>query len=270
MFSTFDFFSDSNWKKIGRVSKTTFVQGNSLSKTIFYGFLCLVFFKTLSGNIRTLSSKTFPQIVKKLCTFLWEDRDVYFYKVEIRFFFLVHFFQTSIPVFPESWPFLSGSVNEAAFIFFHRRFSSVERSSSIFFSSFRLFFAILTGKRTDFWPNFFNRLSKRLSYFPEEKCEVYIFSILKEIKSIFFNLLGVWSIFFQKPAKVFSGALSKLSFWVHRKVSPPKVFFWKKIVSFYMFSDVWARKDRSYGHTFWPGLQNCCFPAQMKFNVYFF
>ena len=223
------------------------------------------FFKTLSGNLLTLSSKTFPQIVKNLCTFLWKDRDVYFYKFEIRFFFSCIFFRLQSKFSRNPGLFFRAALTKQHWILSQEVFFG-RRIFFIFFK-FSLVFAILNGKRTDFWPNFFNRLSKRLWCFPEEKCEVSIFfHFWKKLGHFSFNLFGVWSMFFfSKTRQSFLESLVKAAFLSPRKIFSAKSFFWKKIVSFYLFSDIWAQKDRSKGHTFRAGTQNCCFPAQMNF-----
>ena len=154
----FWFFSDSNWKKIGRLSKTTFFQGNSLSKTIFYGFLCLVFLKLWAETFVPWARELFRRLSKIFVLFYGRIATFTFIKLKYVSFFSCIFFQTSIPVFPESWPFLSGSVNEAAFIFFHRRFSSVERSSSIFFFKFSIVFRNFDRKKNGFLAEFFQQV----------------------------------------------------------------------------------------------------------------
>ena len=171
MFSTFDFFRTLIEKKIGRVSKTTFFQGNSLSKTIFYGFLCLVFLKLWAETFVPWARKLFSRMSKVFVLFYGRIATFTFIKLKYVSFFSCIFFRLQSKFSRSPGLFFRAALTKPH-SFFHSIFPSVKGSSSNYLFNFSIVFAIFTVKRTEIWPNFFNRLSERLWYFPGEKCEV--------------------------------------------------------------------------------------------------
>ena len=129
--------------------------------------------------------------------------------------------------------------------------------------------ALFSKESTEFRPNFFSTLSKLLWSFPEEKCEVYIHLIFKEFPLFFQLFRCLIQVFFQNPAKVFSGAFPKLRFVSTEKFSA-KSFLWKKLLHFICSLIFERRKIGVMATTFEQELKNAVFLPRWSFKVYFF
>ena len=161
------------------------------------------FFKTLSGNLLTLSSKTFPQIVKNLCTFLWKDRDVYFYKFEIRFFFSCIFFRLQSKFSRNPGLFFRAALTKQHWIlsqevFFGRRIFFI-----FFFQVFDCFSQFWPEKERIFGRIFSTGCRNGFHTFQSRSARYIFFQFWKKL-SLFSSTFSVFDPFFFKNRPKFS------------------------------------------------------------------